>query len=837
MEHTGLRVALCGNIANNAFNMTRILRERGCFAQLVDDGRDLFPFARPIWEARNLELSFAEVMEHPWQAEEWRRLEAQAGWEPGDLIAEPPRGSALTRWIRRVADGGQANRRLSAACAAGRLSPAAATRLRRYRRTCLDTIIWMEGFDVVIAFGFHAAVAAFFADRPTIYVTYGGDIRVQLKDPQERDPVLAEVFAFLLDSDRFVIDAYGCDLEIHEALQAKGINRNVAYACLPNVNTELLRQPRDGTRIRREFGWPEDGLLFFMASRVDERWKRSSLFIDAFAAFAAEHPPATLVVTGWGADFDATRSRLASDPALAKRVLLLEECYSKPRLFDLYAAADVIVDQFAVGSLGSVSFEALCMGKPVLTYLAPFNLLSYPVPPPVLNARTRRDILQRLRECARDPHLLPDAGRRGADWYRLVYSEDNLLRAVNGLSRLGPAAWKDYATAGARTLPAAPIPVPDHAATVTIQPWPSSCRAGLALLNAGAPGSMAELDAALTWLARDDAGTRLPVSLSLPVRPVRVGAPGYFPEDGEATPTPWAGQLASLVRSGAIQAFDGYGGTGGDGPDNRPEGNRVAAWLERLAADGAVPPVWANRWNGPSAFDLAGSWDDPAQAVNRKGAQAHGDLLVRSGVRFFCLAGHRTDRIGLGPIGNKPDGPDPVKARGGNAIVVSDRLADGTLIRGIRHHGPGVAEDFLPRLLERGGGAVVRGPIFGDWLRSPSAPPPRWLEAAATLAHSGSLWVRPLGVFLRYCELVGSLRLALEGSAEDGIVLRLYRHTGALDEADLAGVHLRLEGTFVLLAVERLSADGRWEPCRGHHLQRENAGSALLSWPEHLMAG
>ena len=46
---SGLRVALLGNIANNAFNMTNILRQHGIFAQLIDDGTNTFAFSRPAW--------------------------------------------------------------------------------------------------------------------------------------------------------------------------------------------------------------------------------------------------------------------------------------------------------------------------------------------------------------------------------------------------------------------------------------------------------------------------------------------------------------------------------------------------------------------------------------------------------------------------------------------------------------------------------------------------------------------------------------------------------------------------------------------------------------------
>jgi glycosyltransferase involved in cell wall biosynthesis len=820
-----LKVGLCGNIANNAYNMTRILRDQGVFAQLLDDEMDLFPFSRPVWEERDLVLSFEEVMEHAWLPAEWRRLETRLGWDPGDLTASPgPGPSRLSRLVDRLRRG-RPERRLAAAKRAGALSPDAAAVLLSHRRRHQAAVAWMRRFDVIIAFGFHAAVCAFFADRPTIYFTYGGDCRVQLKN--DAGAALAQAFAFVLHDPRFVIDAYGCDQEIDEILRGLGLAEKAAYACLPNVNIALLDRPRDGARIRREIGWPADGLIFFMASRVDERWKRSSLFLDAFAQFAPSCPQATLVVTGWGKDFEAARARLAARSDLDGRVLLLSESVSKPRLFDLYAAADVIVDQFAVGSLGSVSFEALRMGKPVLTYLAPFNLLGYPDPPPLLNARTRADILRCLHACAERPEELADIGRRAAAWSRSTYAPENLVRATRGLARLGPGAWREYAPARARTLPTAAIPVPDYDADIVIAPWPEGRRAAIAVLDGRAPDDADVLDARLKWL-QGEIGARVPVSLSLPVIPRRSGAIGCFPVDGASRATADAARLAELTQAGIIAAFDGYGGA----PPAVATREQAAAWLERLQQIGAVPPVWADRWpeegDAPCPFDLSGG---PGGGVR------HGDLLTQAGTAFFCLTRQRRNDRGFGPPPAGPGDPDPVSAAGGEALVVYDRLSDGTGVRAFRHAGAG-SEAFLRSLLQSGAGGVIRArlPVGA----APEADPAfAWLRGAAAAVEDGVLWAPPLGLFLNYCETIAQLRFDIEnvGAADGaGVVLRLYALGGGLREADLRGVELRLNGDFPLRGVELRDGDGAWRACREFRLRDGLAGSPgprrrLLSWP------
>ncbi|MFS2013644.1 hypothetical protein ACCD06_27885 [Azospirillum sp. CT11-132] len=464
----GPKVALCGNIANNAYNMACILRRQGVFAQLEDDGSDLFPFSRPVWEDRPLVLSYEDVMLHSWHTDEWRRLEAQEGWSAGGVVIPSPKRSFWRRCTDQLRRSSPAVR-IKTAVRQGHLSHAAARLLLRHGASVRDSIAWLSKFDLVIAFGFHAAVKAYFADKTTLYVTYGGDVRVQLQDPQGTAPDTAEAMAFLLNSDRFVIEGYGCDKEIHDVLAAKHLLHKLAYGFLPNVNTKRLAAPRDAVELRRSLDWPTDELVFFMASRIEEKWKKSSLFIDAFSDFIRQGGKATLVTTGWGADFDALRHRLSGDPLLASKVILLDKCYGKPRLFDLFAAADIIVDQFAVGSLGSVSFEALCLGRPVLTYLAPFNLAGYVSPPPILNAGTRADILHRLQECADCPKRLEPIGRASADWFQRVYAEANLAQAVRLLHESGPEAWPTF-----HKVPAAPaaLPVPEHRADVFLSPRP-----------------------------------------------------------------------------------------------------------------------------------------------------------------------------------------------------------------------------------------------------------------------------------------------------------------------------------------------------------------------------
>jgi hypothetical protein len=85
-------------------------------------------------------------------------------------------------------------------------------------------------------------------------------------------------------------------------------------------------------------------------------------------------------------------------------------------LYAAMAEADLVVDQFDVGAMGGIAWEALTLGRPLLTYLEPSTAaLIYDELPPVLNARTEDEILCRLREAA-DPARLAATGAATLRW-------------------------------------------------------------------------------------------------------------------------------------------------------------------------------------------------------------------------------------------------------------------------------------------------------------------------------------------------------------------------------------------------------------------------------------
>lgn len=856
---SGIRVALLGNIANNAFNMVNILRRQGIFAQLVDDGTNTFAFSRPAWEECDVALSYPEVMHVQRKPADWACLERRWGWRNGGRVIEPgqrgwrvlPRSHAAAR---------TAAAHVERALARSGLDGQERDYLRDVVRQYGPTIRSLQGFDAVIAFGFLAAACAFLAERPTLYFTYGGDCRVELADRDGSRAVLSRVFAHILASPRFAIEGYGCDQEIHEILRARGLLQKLAYAFLPNVNVALLRQPWNRDAARAHLGWPRDKLIFFLASRVDYTWKRSDLFLEAFGQFASKRDDVLLAVTGWGNDYRDAQQRMAQQGMLAK-VVFLEKCFSKPALFQHYAAADVIVDQFKVGSLGSVSYEALCMGKPVLTYLAPFNLLGYRSPPPILNARGQADILAQLEFCVAQPAALQRIGQQSARWYQEVYAEQNLASAVVGLVEQGPRKWIATSDFRQNALPAAEIPLPDHRATLRILPWPYPYRAGFALANDCEYFAWGDFCTIHHWLTTRETTTLGP-GLGLPVSssfwfysedPEILGFSYFEGTDGKRK-SALAPRLAELLRCGFLDTLHTYGGFDLRGGFRREHAEAALDELERL---GTRLAVWTNHGSALNVQNLGGLWaNDYAQGDSPGHRAYHADLLAQAGFRYFWLDAYATNRFSLGTRagrGFEHGLASPEASPWGDRILCADRLRDGQEIiafrrfRGKRRWAPdpgSLADQISPRNLdhlEETGGAVILYQHLGCFRHADGRAecgrgrllPPcavRQLQDLADRYRAQRIWVAPCAAFLRYLDTVGQLRLDVE-SKPDGVVLVLSGYRSELREKELAGVSLCLRGPARVVGIEIADRDGRRTSCRSYRQFQTAREETIIAWP------
>lgn len=153
--------------------------------------------------------------------------------------------------------------------------------------------------------------------------------------------------------------------------------------------------------------------------------KGNDRFIRAFIAALDQGLDAECLILYRGPDREEAR-RMTEESPHADR-FIWSDGLPRERLFEEMAAADVIVDQFDVGGLGGIAVEAMGLGKPVMIYLDERSLdILYSERPPVLNARTEKEILDVLL-AARDPAELATLGERARRWAFANHSGETCL--------------------------------------------------------------------------------------------------------------------------------------------------------------------------------------------------------------------------------------------------------------------------------------------------------------------------------------------------------------------------------------------------------------------------
>ncbi len=78
----------------------------------------------------------------------------------------------------------------------------------------------------------------------------------------------------------------------------------------------------------------------------------------------------------------------------------------------IYQQADIIVDQFLIGGMGTLAFEGMGLGKPVVSYVMPEVIAEFCPDCPVYNA-TLDTLTDRLQELVEQPELRLELGRKG----------------------------------------------------------------------------------------------------------------------------------------------------------------------------------------------------------------------------------------------------------------------------------------------------------------------------------------------------------------------------------------------------------------------------------------
>ncbi|MHC4114232.1 MAG: glycosyltransferase, partial [Planctomycetota bacterium] len=648
--------------------------------------------------------------------------------------------------------------------------------------------------------------------------------------------------------------------EIHGILRKKNLRNKSVHAYLPNINLSLFNSEWNQEEARTFLGWPKEKQIYFMASRIDYEWKASDRFISAYVDFAKDRHDILLIVTGWGRDYETTR-KLLEQTGVADKVVILSEAYSKPQLFRMYAAADVVVDQFKIGSLGSVSYEALCMGKPVITYLSAFAQMSYCCQPPVLNAYSKNDIIGKLNFCYTNREKLAVISKESSEWYNGVYREENLCKSVKICAEQSPSKWISLVEPCKKDLPDHKVQIPNHMATVRLLPWPHPYRAGMTISNDCEYYSWEDFCMIHQGLNSDSnsffgPGLRLPISDSFwffSEDPENLGF-SYFNGTSTTRKSPFAPYMEELLKSGHLDTLHTFGGFDYKGSFKRCHAKSA---IEELAKIGIGISVWTNHGNQNNRQNLGGQWFNNYQKGDIPSSEYyHADILKAGGVKYCSLDSYATNRFSLGnnrSIGYVCGLVEEDDSVWKDRLLCRDVLRDGQEMRvfrrfrGARRLAPDpsslglqLSDDNLDHL-EDTGGAVIVYQHFGCIRDGKGRPMSRkgipfpedaivQMKELCKRYYERRIWVSPCSSFIKYVDTVEQLRFEFDIKPE-GVILVIFGYRDDLTEQNLAGVNIEIEGEVKIIGVE-IKSGNRRQIASYYRVRKENDDRLYIYWPE-----
>jgi glycosyltransferase involved in cell wall biosynthesis len=175
---------------------------------------------------------------------------------------------------------------------------------------------------------------------------------------------------------------------------------------------------------------PSTSYVGFVPSRVDFQWKGQDRLLEGLRALRASGKAKNIhfIFAGWGSDFERARQRVL-EWGISHQVTFLPCALSKPLLFDFASSADFVVDQFVVGMTGTSALEAMACASPVMMWVN--DTVERPWgQPPVIQARTARDIERKLDDISAGRLDLERIGREQQEWVCRLHDPAKVTRGL-----------------------------------------------------------------------------------------------------------------------------------------------------------------------------------------------------------------------------------------------------------------------------------------------------------------------------------------------------------------------------------------------------------------------
>jgi glycosyltransferase involved in cell wall biosynthesis len=429
-----MRVAHVGNVANIAYLNTKLLRRAGVEADIYYYDFDLC-LAQPEWEDADIEGAF-DLMDPRWR-ERIRVLNYQRPAWAHPVNMNPCRGTFaikipfsnphgsrfarfLSRWERR------ANRAIPAWYQYQIVRRSLKRRGLNLELSFLESIVHfdiyrfreiVQNYDLVQAYGLepiHCLID--FPVKP--YIAYEfGTMREIPFEKSLRGRLLAAAYQ---QANKVIIT----NADVRALAEELGL-RNYVFIPHP-VDEEKFYPGLSRVRGELEDQYGRDVVVLFAPARHDWAVKGNDKMIRAAARLMGqERKPIVLVLTRWGQEVERSQALIAQ-LGIESQVKWLP-LLAKRKMAEYYRAADIVLDQFNIGTFGLTTPEAMACARPVMVYFdAKLHEWCYEEMPPILSARSLDEIYQGLFGLVRDSDLRERLGRQGREWFLKYHSGERI---------------------------------------------------------------------------------------------------------------------------------------------------------------------------------------------------------------------------------------------------------------------------------------------------------------------------------------------------------------------------------------------------------------------------
>lgn len=197
---------------------------------------------------------------------------------------------------------------------------------------------------------------------------------------------------------------------------------------IPHPVDDTKFRPRETTlrkKLQNEYGC---SFILFAPARQNWHYKGNDKLFHACSRLSKYfgQDVAKLFVSNWGQEVGKSRE-LTRELGIERDVIWLPPI-CKPRLAEYYNASDVVLDQFTLGTFGTTTPEAMACGRPVVSFYKPEDHeWCFKEHPPVISAYSSDEIYESVKELIKNPRKLENVCKASLQWYKRNHSLNEVV--------------------------------------------------------------------------------------------------------------------------------------------------------------------------------------------------------------------------------------------------------------------------------------------------------------------------------------------------------------------------------------------------------------------------